>query len=318
MDQIETGGSQIETREIKISQENFKELQNKLNPDQIFLISQEGKLLQTNKSFDKNPPFIIESQKESNVLNLLPTRLKEEMEKKGYFNNEWSSLDEQEKSITLRFPTRMENNEIKWQQWTVDAVELDGNKLFNIAHSDITKTVEMFKDQLTGFYEKEVLTKILNDWDPFLPITFGFVDVNGLKLTNDTLGHAAGDKLIKDVSEILTEFGEGLVARWGKGDEFLLVIPGNKSEEERNVFIKKLNELIDQKNKAREINGEKSLSFAMGFASIDEIKNNIEEINNQKSGGVIRSDLRYLIFLADQRMYEDKTRIKGMEAEYYI
>ena len=51
------------------------------------------------------------------------------------------------------------------------------------------------------------------------------VDVNGLKDTNDRLGHAAGDQLLRDYATALkANFGdEELCARMG-GDEFLVVM----------------------------------------------------------------------------------------------
>src|SRR5438445_34018 len=55
--------------------------------------------------------------------------------------------------------------------------------------------------------------------------TVALVDVDGLKDTNDTYGHAAGDELIVGVANqlhtVVIEIG-GLVARMG-GDEFLIV-----------------------------------------------------------------------------------------------
>lgn len=314
---IENETSQ-EQPKSKLSAEQFRQIQDKLNPNQTCVVSDKGILLQANESFYINPPFAVDfKNQEQTIFNFLPERLKEEMQDKGYFNKD-KILDKKNEPLTIRFPIRTEKNEIEWHEWSVTPTELEGNKLFNIVHSDITKIVEIFKDQLTGFYEKEVISKILNDWDPRLPITFGFIDVNGLKLTNDSLGHEAGDKLIKEVSEILKTFGEGLVSRWGKGDEFLLVIPGNKTQKEMDDFIEKLNFLVGQKNEIRQKENRNPLSFAMGFASMSEISGETEEINDEKSGGIVRQDLRYLIYLADQRMFENKTNIKTTGPEYSI
>jgi diguanylate cyclase (GGDEF)-like protein len=60
-----------------------------------------------------------------------------------------------------------------------------------------------------------------------LPVSIIMADVDGLKRINDTLGHAAGDELIKAAADILRKaFRSGdLVARLG-GDEFAVLLPG--------------------------------------------------------------------------------------------
>ena len=51
-------------------------------------------------------------------------------------------------------------------------------------------------------------------------------DINGLKHVNDTLGHSAGDKLIKDAGAMICEcFSQGAVYRIG-GDEFVVLLQG--------------------------------------------------------------------------------------------
>jgi len=52
------------------------------------------------------------------------------------------------------------------------------------------------------------------------------IDVNGLKLTNDAFGHAAGDKLLQKVAEVLKRESraDDIIARVG-GDEFVVLLP---------------------------------------------------------------------------------------------
>ena len=54
-----------------------------------------------------------------------------------------------------------------------------------------------------------------------------FLDVDDLKVVNDTYGHLAGDALLREVANALTDAvrGEDVVARYG-GDEFVLLLPG--------------------------------------------------------------------------------------------
>ncbi len=53
-----------------------------------------------------------------------------------------------------------------------------------------------------------------------------FLDVDDLKLVNDTYGHLAGDALLREVANALTDAvrGEDVVARYG-GDEFVVLLP---------------------------------------------------------------------------------------------
>ncbi|PLY06447.1 MAG: hypothetical protein C0622_00910 [Desulfuromonas sp.] len=59
------------------------------------------------------------------------------------------------------------------------------------------------------------------------PISVLVADVDGLKATNDTRGHAAGDQLLQKAVELLLSSTRGSdhIARIG-GDEFIILLPG--------------------------------------------------------------------------------------------
>ncbi len=52
-----------------------------------------------------------------------------------------------------------------------------------------------------------------------LPLTIVMADVNGLKLVNDSFGHAAGDELLEKVSEVIKKGcrSNDIIARLGGG-----------------------------------------------------------------------------------------------------
>ena len=74
-----------------------------------------------------------------------------------------------------------------------------------------------YHDNLTGCYNRNWYFENYNDDSEFM---FIMVDINHLKLINDTFGHTVGDNLIKDVAKKLMSFGN--VIRFG-GDEFILI-----------------------------------------------------------------------------------------------
>jgi diguanylate cyclase (GGDEF)-like protein len=64
-----------------------------------------------------------------------------------------------------------------------------------------------------------------------------FVDVDGLKQTNDSNGHAAGDALLKGVASVLVGRlrGNDLIFRYG-GDEFVCLLPEASAEDAERKF----------------------------------------------------------------------------------
>lgn len=83
-------------------------------------------------------------------------------------------------------------------------------------------------DTLTGLHNRRCLEEGIAELDipDNLPMTIIFADINGLKMTNDIFGHAAGDRLIQKSAEILrsaTREGDK-IARVG-GDEFIIILP---------------------------------------------------------------------------------------------
>lgn len=114
-------------------------------------------------------------------------------------------------------------------------------------------------------------------------------DVNNLKLVNDTLGHSAGDYLIKLAAEVLNAMSDnyGNIFRTG-GDEFLGFLY-DISPEEFNQKIDKAKAQIKELNARNDVH----LSIALGYEFVED--NNIEEaIEN-----------------ADQKMYIDKKLTKA-------
>lgn len=89
-------------------------------------------------------------------------------------------------------------------------------------------------DRLTGLYNRSYFEQLMDSLGERNLQSIGIVscDVDGLKIVNDTLGHAAGDEMLLQAVKILSEvFGErGDIIRMG-GDEFIVLLPDATSEE---------------------------------------------------------------------------------------
>lgn len=82
-------------------------------------------------------------------------------------------------------------------------------------------------DALTGAYNRGYLREYMKELTAEdYPVGIVMADLNGLKLTNDFLGHATGDAALVKAAETLRSYvsDNGILARMG-GDEFVLFFP---------------------------------------------------------------------------------------------
>lgn len=121
-------------------------------------------------------------------------------------------------------------------------------------------------DVMTGAYNRAYFEERLLELekDRRDPISIIIADLNGLKTVNDTLGHQAGDGLIRRMAEVLrASLDENdFVARIG-GDEFALILP-NRDEEEAKESLERIQSLIVLNNKYYR---EPELSMSLGAAA---------------------------------------------------
>lgn len=126
--------------------------------------------------------------------------------------------------------------------------------------------------------------------------SFLMIDVNGFKAANDSLGHPTGDRILRELVQLLqkTLRTSDVISRYG-GDEFLvLLIDADETMADRAV--ERLQEAVAKWNATTPIDGY-SLSISCGFATY-------------RRGG----DPAATLATADQAMYQAKCSFSAANA----
>ena len=157
---------------------------------------------------------------------------------------------------------------------------------------------KLFRDKATGLYNRNKCNELIHAGIvPDDRLCFLMFDLNGLKKTNDSLGHDAGDQMIAEFAAVLRKCipAGNFIGRSG-GDEFISIIY-NTDESRVEHIVANIREQLTAANSAN-ANLEKSwkLDAALGYAFAFEAK-----------------DRSYatLYDLADKRMYENKRAMKA-------
>ena len=229
--------------DINDRKEREKELEKQKNilrtiidavPETIFYKDNEGRFIGYNKNFEEfyNSRGVtdiigkcdLEIYDDNEVAQTFEQQDKEIMSTKEAKYFQYSIEDEEGNTIVeenVKIPVIDDNGDV----WGIVGLSRDITERKNL--EDRLRYLSQI-DMLTGLYNRysfEEKIKELND-EEHMPLGIIMGDVNGLKLVNDTLGHLEGDKMLKDISNILKEAcsKSGFVFRWG-GDEFIILAP---------------------------------------------------------------------------------------------
>ncbi len=122
-------------------------------------------------------------------------------------------------------------------------------------------------DNLTGLPNRRLLMNYLNQTITLVSrraiyVVVLFIDLDRFKLINDTLGHTAGDELLKEVSERLKKCVRlsDMVARLG-GDEFIVFLPDIEQIDDVVIICNRIYSIFD----SPVIIGEQEVSVMMSI-----------------------------------------------------
>lgn len=146
-----------------------------------------------------------------------------------------------------------------------------------------------------------------------------FIDLDNLKPINDSLGHQAGDFILKEVSRRLIEYtgDEGLCCRYG-GDEFLVFLPNLQRDEDAADASGEILQVISQTYFYRDV--ELFCTCSIGIAQAPQDGDNLDEIikkadiamyHSKESG---RNSFRFFSSHLHQGMVEQVNLISALRA----
>ncbi|RJF93209.1 putative bifunctional diguanylate cyclase/phosphodiesterase [Sphingomonas cavernae] len=153
-------------------------------------------------------------------------------------------------------------------------------------------------DPLSGLANRRNFGEYLDKLVGRRPCQIAFVDLDDFKLINDTMGHSAGDEIVKTIADRLTATFSGddyRVARLG-GDEFAIV--DSSPERDADRFGERIMQLICEKVQVDKI--ALSMSLSAGIAQSPEFGTTVSELMRN----------------ADIALYAAKAEGKGAYAIY--
>lgn len=188
--------------------------------------------------------------------------------------------------IHLQFSV-MRGHEANWDMVLVSLVDITARKKAEAYLEYLGK-----HDSLTKLHNRTFYTEELNrisrkgPW----PLSIVAMDLNGLKVVNDSEGHAAGDSLLRRVGEVLSSAAEGTsfcVSRVG-GDEFVALLPGC-DERVAQGFKDRIESLVEINNQY--YSGRK-LSLAIGIATAP-ASTRVDALSNEADKAMFAAKTRY-------------------------
>lgn len=269
----------------------YKLLFDNINDIILFARYEDGKIIEVNKAAIKAYGYEMEELLKMDIFELCNCE-KEELTQ---------LLDvEDERGVLLNLQHKRKDGSKFYVEANVVSVDFENEKLIMTIIRDITErklTQEKLEhlgthDILTGLYNRNFFEEKMAfiEKNNVIPTGIIICDVDGLKLVNDTMGHKAGDMLLKTAADVLEKCfrGQDIIARIG-GDEFAVILP-NASIEIVEKAVDKIRKMVENSKFAFEKENI-PLSMSIGYA----VKNNsfkkIEEVFKEADNNMYREKL---------------------------
>ena len=147
-------------------------------------------------------------------------------------------------------------------------------------------------DALTGLYNRAYFTEEMHrlQGDRYLPNTVVMCDLDGLKLINDTFGHAAGDRLLVATAKIIRKaIRQGDVASRIGGDEFAILLPRADEKIALSLSVRLRTQIEKYNQKTTGV----PLSVSFGYAVRQNRDASIQDLLKEADNNMYREKLHH-------------------------
>ncbi|MGO2118268.1 MAG: sensor domain-containing diguanylate cyclase [Fusobacterium sp.] len=255
----------------------------------VWEIGRDSKFNYISNKIEKILGYSPEELFETSVYNIL-----KEKEKENFLIEILKSIKEKEKLYKRKYKFIHKNNHEIWLQISGVPIYDEYNKFmgFRGVLNDITRehhrecklNILARSDALTGLMNRRYFleesrkyleSNILEEKD----FSYAMVDIDYFKNINDTYGHDAGDKVLRELAILMKEVSKGeclIIGRLG-GEEFAYAFPNT------NIKIAK-QLMIDLQNKINHhafiVNGKKIfISVSVGISYLNEENKTLDGLN---------------------------------------
>ncbi len=142
------------------------------------------------------------------------------------------------------------DQEVLWVNSTSSVIQVEGKSLDGLVMMEDITARKQAEEKLRQLSTHDILTGLFNrgyfeaemarlEGGRQFPVSIVMADVDQLKETNDSQGHAAGDTLLKRLAQVLSAAfrAEDILARIG-GDEFAVLLPNTGSSAVKKALIR--------------------------------------------------------------------------------